>query len=119
MGVKGEGLLNVDVSVLFEAETREGEVGFGWGGDVDHVGPGLGDEFAEVGELGFHRETIGELLGHEWFAVADADDFAATDSLNLSGVEIGNLAATDDGDFKHAARLVRRLRHNGADHPRW
>src|SRR5579863_8713960 len=69
--------------------------------DVDHVWTGFAKKSGHFAEILFYRESFVQLPGHQRFSVADADDFAILDPLDLRSVRIRNFSATDDGDFQH------------------
>src|SRR5207249_3734816 len=73
------------------------------GCDVNDVWPGDSQKFDQVGEVSFDREPVVELLCHQRFAVADPDDLASLDPLDLGRVSIGDLAAPYDRNLKHVA----------------
>ena len=63
---------------------------------MDDVGSRLVQELIQVGEVPFDRESLVELARHQRLAVADRDDPAPGEPLDLFGVGIGDFAAADD-----------------------
>jgi hypothetical protein len=70
-------------------------------GDVHDIRPGFLQQLADIAKVGLDRKALEELTGHQRFTVADANHFTATDMLELFRVGVGDLAAPNDGDFKH------------------
>ena len=70
-----------------------------------HIGLDLIEEILHLTEAARNVEPLLQLPGHQFFAVADSDDAAAGDVLNLLCVLIGNLAASNDSNLQH--RLAR------------
>ena len=73
------------------------------------VGSRVAQELGQVAEVRPDREPLAELPGHQRLAVADADDLASPDPLDLRRVRVRDLAAADDGDLKHRAAFSRQL----------
>src|SRR3989442_15375604 len=69
--------------------------------DVNHVWPGVTQKFSQVAEIPFHRDPPVELPRHQRLSVADPNDLASFDPLDLRRVSIGDLAASHNGNFKH------------------
>src|SRR3974377_2399871 len=70
--------------------------------DVHNVGSGLIEEFRHVAEALFDREPFTQLFGHQRPPIAYGRDLTILNALDLRGVLIRDLAASDDGDPKHS-----------------
>ena len=70
--------------------------------DVNYVRTSLRQHLLDVAKAGLDRESVRQLARHQQLTIAAGDHFGAVDALNLMGVSFGNLAASDDGDLKHA-----------------
>src|SRR5206468_6220538 len=100
--VERERLLHIDVASPLETGPGDIEMAFRRRRDVNDVWSGVIQQVTQVAEIPLYREPLVELPRHQRFAVTDPDDLAATDSLDLRSVSIGDLTASDDGDSKHA-----------------
>src|SRR3989454_12325035 len=94
-------LLHIDVTSALQANPRDIEMAFRRRRDMDNVRSGVTQEFSQVGEVPFYRESLVQLPCHWRLAVTAPDDLASLDPLDLRRVSIGDLAASHDGDFKH------------------
>src|SRR5260370_32016562 len=109
--VEGEGLIYIDMATRLEANPRQIKVA-GWRrSNVNNIGPAFTQQCVNVAEVPFDRKSLAELLRHQRFPVADPDDLATLNSLDLRGVGVGNLAASNDGNFKHCLLLAGRHRN--------
>lgn len=79
--VGGEGFLDIDGLAGIECHNRIRGVGGGWGGDIDGVDVGVGDEILCVGVPSGYVVGLCKSLG--------AGSVAAHDSYNLGVVELG------------------------------
>ena len=52
---------------------------------------------------------LNKLLSHQRLSIADSDDLASRDPLDLRCMRICDFAASYDGDFKHALFSFRQL----------
>ena len=99
--VDREWLLDVNVAPGLQTKLGRLKVNLRRSGDVDHVGLGTFEQFRQLHEGLLDRKAIAQLLRHQRLTVADSDDLGTLDPLDLSGVGISNLAASDDADLKH------------------
>ncbi len=100
-GVDRKRFLQINVTSMFQALAGQFKMTLRRSRDMHHIGPGLVQHFFDIAKTRLDRKTLKELAGHQWFAIADADHFATADMLKQVGMRVGNLAATDDGYFKH------------------
>ena len=70
--------------------------------DVNDVRLGRRQQFREVAGVAADAKALGELLGHQQFAIADADDARGRNALDRRHVLVGDLAAADDRDPQRA-----------------
>lgn len=68
---------------------------------MHNVRPGIDQELFEIPVAALDGKPVGELLRHQQLAVADPNNVATRDPRHLSGMAVGDLATTDDADFKH------------------
>jgi hypothetical protein len=69
--------------------------------DMDHIRPNFVKEPAQVAEMPADTKSLAQLFGHQFLAIAGTGDFASGYPLYLRRVRVGDLPATDYGDFKH------------------
>src|ERR1700733_2309493 len=107
------------MAALLQTKSSDIEMTFRWSSDVNHVRAGLIQKLRQLGEAAFHREAVIELLSHQRLTIAHSNDLAVLDALDLQGVEVGDFAAADDGDFKHIDHSGCRLRCTAASLRQW
>src|SRR5262249_8795261 len=69
--------------------------------DVNDIGLRLIQQASQILVPALDRKSLEELLRHQRLPIASGDDLAPFHALNLRRVRVGDLAASDDGDFKH------------------
>ena len=73
---------------------------------MDNVGLGGTEHLARIGEAPIDMEALRQLSCHEQLPVANGDKLATGKPANGLDVEIGDLAASDDGNAQHGQRGV-------------
>ncbi len=63
------------------------------------------EKFIEITEIMFDRESIMKLLCHEFFIVANGDNFTTRNFLDFGCMGVSNLSASYDSNFKHSILL--------------
>jgi hypothetical protein len=58
-------------------------------------------------------KPLEQLPGHEFLTVTHSNDLASVDSLDLGCVRVGDLAAANNRNFKHAAPFAGNFRNTG------
>src|SRR5262245_6081080 len=99
-----------DVNMTSKLETlfRELEVALRRCGDVDDIGVRFCQEPVDVVKTVTNLEAFRQLVGHQLLAVADGYYATPSNTSNLLGVLVGNLATSDDGgtDFVQRTMLL-------------
>ena len=99
--IQREWLLHIDVAAGLQAHLSQLEVALRRRRDVDDIGLDRIEHLPSVPEISLDMETIGHLLGHQRLGVAYADDPCFGDPLDLEGMLIRHLPATDYADLDH------------------
>src|SRR5881397_1756634 len=97
-----EGLLHIHMATTFQTKSGNREMALRRRRHVNNVRPSVAQESRQIVEIPFDREPLVELLCHQRLPVIDANDFAPLEELDLGRVSVSDLAASYDGDFKHA-----------------
>src|SRR5580698_10565824 len=88
--IEGEGLVDIHVTAVLEAESGNIEMTLRWCRDVDNIRSSLGHKFSHIIKVLFDRESFVELPGHERLPVADPHDLTTTNPQNLRGVGVSD-----------------------------
>ena len=112
--IEGKRLLDVHVSSRVDAELGKVKMALRRRRNVNHIRMTFAQECPKIRVAGFHRISLIELARHQRFAVTYADDFATANPLDLRGMGIGNLAAPDNGNFKHEPLFPCMLRSSAS-----
>src|ERR1700732_1044299 len=107
------------MATLLQANLSNIKMTFRRSGDVNNVRTSLIQKFWKVSKAAFDRESVGELLGHQRLLIAHSNDFTILYTLDLGGVEIGDLATSDYGDLKQAFDPGCRLRCSAVGLRQW
>ena len=99
--INRERFFDIDMRARFETDSCQLEMTFRWRRDVNGVWMALFQHRAQVRIMRLDGVAIVELARHERLAIADADNLAAPNPLNLRRMRVRNLAAAYDGNLKH------------------
>src|ERR1035438_7401414 len=96
-----EWLLYVDMAAHIQAQLRNITMAGRRCCDMNDIRFGLREEFAHILKTCLNRKPFVELPRHQRFPVADSDNLAFRDPLNLRGMRICDFPAPYNGDLKH------------------
>jgi hypothetical protein len=69
------------------------------GRNVNNAGPRRPQHFLQIGKARRNPTALTQLLGHKRFAITKSDNFTIRNAMDGLDMLIGNLSATDYGDF--------------------
>ena len=101
--VERKRFLDIDATARVQGTPSDLEVTLGRGRDVHDIRPGRVHQLRHITEVFPDMKALGQLPRHQLFPVADAHEFTSSDPLNLRGVGVRDLPASDDRHPKHAA----------------
>jgi hypothetical protein len=98
-----KGLLNVNMRSMFQAQLAKFKVSLGRRGYVNNVRAALLQQLIRFRKCLLDPEPLRQLLGHERFPIAGANNHTPGHPLQFRKVCVCNLAAANDPNLKHAS----------------
>ncbi len=87
--------------------------------NMNHIRPGLVKKPLHVSAVSFDTESFSQLSSHQFFPVANPNNFAPANPLDLRRVRVRNLAAPDNANFKHVFLPPCNFRDTASGPLRW
>ena len=100
--IQSEWFLHINMASLFQTEPGNVEMALRRRRDVNYVRTRFLQHFVQIAKILLDWKPLRELARHQRLPIAHTYNLAVRDSPDLRGMRIGNLAAADDANFKHA-----------------